>query len=247
MERWQLFTDGVRNRNQAQTIKHKEEKRRQVGLRNIIKTVEDEQDIPDLPKLYVKEEIYSLDDMIQNWTNRSEKNLNKYLSKNPEQFDIFHQQLDLNKKKWQFNPVNECIKFIEKSDKRIIGDFGCGNGDIHEHFKNNDEIKVYSFDLVAKKPFVIECGINDLTRVNITNDFFDIVVCCLSLMGDYMLTINEAYRTLKTDGILIIYETKKLVDNVENFTKQIKAIGFTLTETKKYHDVPFINFVFVKN
>jgi ubiquinone/menaquinone biosynthesis C-methylase UbiE len=109
--------------------------------------------------------------------------------------------------------------------KQVIGDFGCGRGELMELLKEN---KMYSFDhhnILNEK--IIPC---DMKSVPIKDEKLDIAVFSLSLMAtnwrDY---IKEAKRCLRKYGLLFIAETtKQLSDRLSELRNVIKEQGFEI-------------------
>lgn len=140
---------------------------------------------------------------------------------------------------WKQKPVHSMIKWLSKKPKNlIVGDFGCGEGEIGQVAKQ----KVHSFDLVALHGHITEC---DISHVPLEDESLDIAIFCLSLMGtnyfDYLL---EANRVLKTDGILKISEVESRFVKVEKFQDLLFKFGFEFIA--KHNNGFFITFEFKK-
>jgi len=163
------------------------------------------------------------------------------LRNNPKESLHYHRLLSEYRKHWIFDPVPDQIKRLNvRKSSLVIGDFGCGMAAIEEALK--DQHKVYSFDHVSvnDNSNTIEC---DMSHVDLPDGHLDIAIFCTSLMGsNYGDYLKEAYRTLKQDGRIEIYEAeskfgsheeeKKL--NIELFIKTMGKLGFqnTLSELK---------------
>ena len=110
-----------------------------------------------------------------------------------------------------------------------IGDFGCGEAKLAETI--NGTHTIYSFDHIAINNNVIAC---DMARVPLEVEMLDVTLFSLSLMGknfpDYL---KEAHRTLRLDGILIIFEPTsrfmddKGIDHSSRFAKDLEQFGFS--------------------
>jgi hypothetical protein len=144
-------------------------------------------------------------------TQRSETT-HEIIQRDPEFLVDYHRKLDENKKDWPVHPVNVIAQKINDQQipthlimKQVIGDFGCGRGELMGLLKEN---KMYSFDhhnILNEK--IIPC---DMKSVPIKDEKLDIAVFSLSLMAtnwrDY---IKEAKRCLVKYGLLFIAETTK--------------------------------------
>jgi len=103
-----------------------------------------------------------------------------------------------------------------------IGDFGCGEAKLAEAL--SDRHTVHSFDHVAINENVIAC---DMAHVPLDDETLDVAIFSLSLMGaDFADYIEEAYRTLKLDGHLHIFEATSRFTDRERFIKTLKELGF---------------------
>jgi hypothetical protein len=127
------------------------------------------------------------------------------LTKNPEEWMEYHRQYRDARKNWMIIPYEEIIKRIsELSSRLLIGDFGCGEAKVMEHFGSQ---RVHSFDHVAINDNVISC---DMKKIPLEDNSLDIAIFSLSLMGqnwwDYL---DEAKRCLAPNGYLFITETNK--------------------------------------
>lgn len=115
-----------------------------------------------------------------------------------------------------------------------VGDFGCGDAFIYQQVKNHT---IYSYDLISKHDYVIECDIahvysesrTESEQVPKENASLDICIYCLSLMGtNWSEFIIEANRLLKQNGELWVQndeeETKNQIAEVRS-RFEIPAIG----------------------
>ncbi|MGC2383122.1 MAG: integrase repeat-containing protein, partial [Nitrososphaeraceae archaeon] len=159
----------------------------------------------------------------------------------------YHRKLDETKIGWDIHPVNVITKKINEQKlpahlimKKVIGDFGCGRGELMELLKEN---KVYSFDhhnIINEK--IIPCDMKDVQPF-VKDEELDIAVFSLSLMGknwpDY---IKEARRCLTKNGLLLIAETtKSLIGRLSELRNVIKEQGFEI-----YDDIERGNFTFIE-
>ncbi|WUR04115.1 ribosomal RNA-processing protein 8 (RRP8) [Vairimorpha necatrix] len=143
---------------------------------------------------------------------------NKKVSENEmkEYFKYYEYQI----KKWPCNPLDLIIKKItEKNKDFFIADLGCGSGKIRKNFKN-----VFSFDSF---PVDSEITKADISKVPLEDKKVDVVVCCLSLMMDYISKVLlEVSRILKIDGIFYLAEVKSRISSVNFLCKQLESFGF---------------------
>ena len=111
------------------------------------------------------------------------------------------------------NNVKDSVKSKDKKD--------------FSHNKNgqiNRFKKIYSFDLVSRKPFITEC---DIRKLPLMNESVDVAIFCLALMGlNHIEFILEANRCLKKSGYLIIAEVLSRFKNVKEFVRLVKDLGF---------------------
>ncbi|CCB86793.1 hypothetical protein PUV_18430 [Parachlamydia acanthamoebae UV-7] len=110
-----------------------------------------------------------------------------------------------------------------------IGDFGCGEAKLAEAI--NGTHTIYSFDHIAINDNVIAC---DMANVPLEDEILDVALFSLSLMGkNFSDYLKEAQRTLRLDGILIIFEptsrfiNDKGTDHSTQFAKDLEQFGFS--------------------
>jgi ribosomal RNA-processing protein 8 len=145
----------------------------------------------------------------------------------PELFDVYHRGYREQVESWPENPLHRIIHWIRtQHPKAVIADMGCGEANLAESIQN----KVYSFDLVSRKPIVTAC---DIAHTPLSDHSIDIAVFCLSLMGSNITDfIREAYRILKPSGILKIIEVRSRFESdsggVKKFMKVLKKGGFSI-------------------
>lgn len=125
-------------------------------------------------------------------------------------------------RKWPVNPLDLIIKKIgDKNKEAVIADLGCGVGKISQTFKN-----VFSFDAFPINKNIIKA---DISALPLDDKKIDVVVCCLSLMMDYISKVLlEVSRILKIDGIFYLAEVKSRVNSVNYFCKQLEQFGFSI-------------------
>ncbi|MBX9923170.1 MAG: DEAD/DEAH box helicase family protein [Rhabdochlamydiaceae bacterium] len=153
------------------------------------------------------------------------------LKENPEEWHHYHQLYRSARESWTVIPYEEMIHWCRERTgfKYKIGDFGCGEAKLAEAI--NGTHTIYSFDHIAINDNVTAC---DMTQVPLGDELLDVALFSLSLMGknfpDYL---KEAHRTLRLDGILIIFEpTSRFIDDQginhsSQFAKDLEQFGFS--------------------
>ncbi|KAH9386454.1 ribosomal RNA-processing protein 8 [Nematocida major] len=145
---------------------------------------------------------------------------------NPELFQKYHEGYREQVAKWPFNPVDRIVNQLRNVDaKHVIADMGCGDATIAKRFK---ERQVHSFDLIKPEDdkYVVEA---DIRNTPLKNESVEVVVFCLSLMGeDASAYIEEAYRILKPGALLKIVEVRSRLHKIDGFVRPMSLHGFTL-------------------
>lgn len=139
------------------------------------------------------------------------------------------------------------------SAKPVVADLGCGDAQLAQTLVPKG-YTVFSFDLVEKLPWIIAAQCSKRLPLPGSVDgtgqssLVDVVVCCLSLMGnDWIDMVREARRVLRKkwvflrsmgrlaaclpatcSGKLKIAEVKSRFSDVDAFVEMINSIGFTL-------------------
>jgi hypothetical protein len=159
------------------------------------------------------------------WNNAYSSTTHQRLQKNPEEWCFYHtMQLD-HEKTWSVVPREKCLDYLRGNLPMgsVVGDFGCGRNTLAEEL--SEWHLVHSFDHIAIDSKVTQC---DFTDTPIDDSTLDAAVFSLSLMGknieDY---IEEAYRTLKLGGQLLVWDTQ---DEVKNsvLRSMIERRGFAI-------------------
>ncbi len=110
----------------------------------------------------------------------------------------------------------------------MIGDFGCGEAKLATALA--DRHTVHSFDYVAANEDVIAC---DMAHVPMEDESLDVAVFSLSLMGaNFTDYLREAWRLLKLDGHLHIYEATSRFTDRNAFVDGLKEMGFAVAEVR---------------
>lgn len=155
----------------------------------------------------------------------------------PELFDVYHRGFSNQVAKWETNPVDTIIQYIQlRGESEVVADFGCGDAKIAATVSN----AVFSFDLVKANEHVI---VANSSKVPLAAKSVDIAVFCLSLMGtNFKDYIREARRVLRTKGRLVIAEvTSRIADNAV-FVSAVEELGFKSVhmDTSNTHFVQFV-------
>lgn len=155
---------------------------------------------------------------------------------NNDEMKDYYIYYDYQIKKWPVNPLDQIIKKLQNVDKNsIIADLGCGSAKIAELFPN-----VKSFDAFPCKKNIVK---TDISNVPLLDKQVDIVVCCLSLMMDYVSkVIKEVSRILKIDGIFYLAEVKSRIKSINFLCKQLESFGFEIVNC----DTSNTHFIFIE-
>lgn len=225
-----------------------------IAAKNNHYTVSDDKSSTKIQKVY-KSQIatLSLDKARKKLSAARFRHLNEYLYTktgdeafdqfriDPESFQVYHEGFKLQASQWPVKPLDIVIQQLSKMpDHIVIADFGCGEAQLAEQLQSKT---VYSFDLVALKPFIIACNI---AKVPLKSKMIDVAVFCLSLMGtDQTKYLLEANRVLKMGGSLLITEVASRFFSISKFVKQVEQIGFHLNH-QEYIGKMFLMFSFKK-
>ncbi|EGR30553.1 ribosomal RNA processing protein, putative [Ichthyophthirius multifiliis] len=170
----------------------------------------------------------------------------KHFSDNQEDFLLYHKGFQSQIKKWSEKPIDIIINEISNNQiykNAVIADLGCGDGLLYENFQNENKKKIYSFDLCSHKDFI---QVADSRNIPLENEFCDVVVFCLALMGtNYIEFLTEAKRLLKQKGHLMITEVNSRITNMDLFIQMIENLGFKLVR-KNVPNSYFCFLIFLK-
>lgn len=149
-----------------------------------------------------KDEIYGIKDNESHLVMEEDHMDKLYYSKNP-LVRFFHNQR-----------ISHILDIIPKGRELRILDAGCGEGHLIEKIHNlNPRHLLFGFDITkialeSAKKRVPEAkfSLQDLTKLNISKEFFDIIICqdVLEHIYDYKKVILNLINLLKKDGIFII-------------------------------------------
>lgn len=200
---------------------------------NILTTQREELKVPLSPGFSesIKRRLGDFSEMNKQWSISNSKTTHERLLNSPEEWYQYHTLYREKRQTWLEIPYIEIAKKLSYRPDWVIGDFGCGENLL----KNEIENKVYSFDHIAIDESVIAC---DISNVPLDSNFLDVAVFSLSLMGsNYKEYIQEAYRTLKNFGKIIICEpSSKWKDREQELKDVIESIGFKCFEAMRNTD-----------
>ena len=138
----------------------------------------------------------------------------------------YHKVREENIKDWVENPITVIAERLNENPGQVVADLGCGMNKLKDLVKNYKAW--YSFDHCAVDPSVVGADCSDLHEY-IGDESVDSAVFCMSLWGtNYLDSIKEAHRYLKTGGTLYIVEPKDKVDQ-SVLLGEVVQLGFNLT------------------
>jgi hypothetical protein len=162
------------------------------------------------------------------WNNTDSSKTSNRLRTSPEEWEQYHTLYRKARENWAVVPFQEFIRWCKSREGYVIADFGCGEALVAKAV--SDRHTVHSFDHVAIDEGVIE---GDMSRTNLESESVDVALFSLSLMGsNFTDYLREAYRVLKIDGQLHIWETVSRFDDVKRFAKSLEQLGFQVFEPK---------------
>ncbi|KAL7006512.1 25S rRNA (adenine645-N1)-methyltransferase [Cystobasidiomycetes sp. EMM_F5] len=191
----------------------------------------------------------------QLYTTTGEK-AHEIMKDDPSVFDEYHSGFRSQASSWPAQPVQLFISALvseydsgHQGPKVVIADLGCGDAQLAQDLVSKG-FTVLSFDLISVNAWVVQAQCT--RRVPLPGGFgtasaaaiVDVVVCCLSLMGnDWLGMITEARRILKQGGKLKIAEVTSRFTDGKAFIKLIEECGFKLL-SKDESNTHFIMFEF---
>jgi hypothetical protein len=156
------------------------------------------------------------------WNQANSATTHERLEKEPTEWRHYHDELARVRSSWSVDPQEEFIRWARLRTDLVIGDFGCGRAKVRNSLA--DRHVVHSFDHVAVSEDVLAC---DMAHVPLENEVLDVALFCLSMMGcngiDYL---REAYRVLKLDGWLHVYEPTSRFLDTDGFVQGLRNLGF---------------------
>ena len=162
--------------------------------------------------------------MNRRWNQTGSAKTAERLRQNPDEWAHYHTLYREARKTWAVVPFEEVIRWAEKRSGYVIGDFGCGEAKLATTLA--DRHTIHSFDYIAANEDVIAC---DMAHVPMEDEALDVAVFSLSLMGaNFTDYIREAWRLLKLDGHLHIYEAMSRLTDREQFAEGLTQLGFSV-------------------
>lgn len=162
------------------------------------------------------------------WNNAVSSKTSNRLQTTPEEWEQYHTLYRKVRENWEVVPFQEFIRWCKNREGYVIADFGCGEALVAKAV--SDRHTVHSFDHVAIDDSVIE---GDMAKTNLDPESVDVALFSLSLMGsNFTEYLREAYRVLKIDGQLQIWEAVSRFDDVKRFAKSLEQLGFQVFEPR---------------
>ena len=152
--------------------------------------------------------------------------MHEWFSEDKSRWKDYHKVREENLKDWVENPITVIAERLNENPGQIIADLGCGMNRLKDLVKNYKAW--YSFDHCAVDPSVVEADCSDLHEY-LGDESVDSAVFCMSLWEtNYLDSIKEAHRYLKTGGTLYVVEPKDKVDQ-SVLLGEVVQLGFNLT------------------
>ena len=152
--------------------------------------------------------------------------MHEWFSEDKSRWKDYHKVREENIKDWVENPITVIAERLNENPGHTIADLGCGMNKLKDLVKNYKAW--YSFDYCAVDPSVVEADCSDLHEY-LGDESVDSAVFCMSLWGtNYLDSIKEAHRYLKTGGTLYVVEPKDKVDQ-SVLLGEVVQLGFNLT------------------
>ena len=152
--------------------------------------------------------------------------MHEWFGEDKSRWKDYHKVREENIKDWVENPITVIAERLNENPGQTIADLGCGMNRLKDLVKNYKAW--YSFDHCAVDPSVVEADCSDLHEY-LGDESIDSAVFCMSLWGtNYLDSIKEAHRYLKTGGTLYVVEPKDKVDQ-SVLLGEVVQLGFNLT------------------
>ncbi len=159
------------------------------------------------------------------------------LKAHPEEWYQYHHLYRAARETWQEIPYEKIAEKLQNYTNLQIGDFGCGEAKLAELLLNH---QVHSFDHIAINAKVQAC---DISHTPLPDATLDVAIFSLSLMGlNYADYLQEAHRTLKGGGSLLIAETiSRWTDKKQELLDLVTSLGFTVVKEQTGDRFLYIN------
>lgn len=152
--------------------------------------------------------------------------MHEWFGEDKSRWKDYHKVREENIKDWVEDPITVIAERLNENPGQTIADLGCGMNRLKDLVKNYKAW--YSFDHCAVDPSVVEADCSDLHEY-LGDESVDSAVFCMSLWGtNYLDSIKEAHRYLKTGGTLYVVEPKDKVDQ-SVLLGEVVQLGFELT------------------
>ena len=152
--------------------------------------------------------------------------MHEWFGEDKSRWKDYHKVREENIKDWVEDPITVIAERLNENPGQTIADLGCGMNRLKGLVKNYKAW--YSFDHCAVDPSVVEADCSDLHEY-LGDESVDSAVFCMSLWGtNYLDSIKEAHRYLKTGGTLYVVEPKDKVDQ-SVLLGEVVQLGFNLT------------------
>jgi hypothetical protein len=152
--------------------------------------------------------------------------MHEWFGEDKSRWKDYHKVREENLKDWVENPITVIAERLNENPGQVVADLGCGMNKLKDLVKNYKAW--YSFDHCAVDPSVVEADCSDLHEY-LGDESVDSAVFCMSLWGtNYLDSIKEAHRYLKTGGTLYVVEPKDKVDQ-SVLLGEVVQLGFNLT------------------
>lgn len=156
------------------------------------------------------------------WNTSTSTATARRLATDSEEWERYHSLYRKARETWTVVPFQEAISWAKRREGYVIGDFGCGEALLAAAV--SDRHVVHSFDHVAINDRVLA---GDMAHVPLDNDSLDVAVFSLSLMGaNFTDYVREAHRTLKLDGLLLLWESRSRFEDPVAFCRDLERLGF---------------------
>jgi hypothetical protein len=158
------------------------------------------------------------------WNRSNSYVTHQRLQGNLDEWEHYHALYRAARATWPVVPYQEFIRWAEKREDLVIGDFGCGEALVARAL--HDRHTIHSFDHVAINDGVVAC---DMAHTPLEAASLDVALFSLSLMGSNLADyLKEAHRCLRLDGHLHVYEAASRFRDHNAFVSALKALGFDI-------------------
>ncbi len=231
LDRWQLYTHHVQGatycrHQQGSSRLNKEYKHTHGSYRAKLRSIDLSrgQILPEKTGYIFKGNEIQLtyfDKMNLDWSDDIDRNT----------WELYHREYKKIREDWELVPINQVVgqlSIMIDENAIVIGDFGCGEAIIASHFSAKPNVIVHSYDLHQSNDCVVVADISNLKAVGVSDNYFDVIVCCLASNSQFQKKINEIKRTIKPKGLVIIWQpvssSAELTEVIQSSELKIKNI-----------------------